>query len=95
MTWTAADLDRTGLAEELELASRNVDGTVRPSVTMWAARVGDELFVRSAHGPNNGWYRRAVAIRTGRIRSGGVDHDVTCDDAVAATIRLLPASAAG
>lgn len=48
---------------------------------MWVVRVGDDVYVRSAHGPANGWYRRAVASGTGRIRAGGVEHDVTFADA--------------
>lgn len=32
---------------------------------------------QQAHGPDNGWYRRAVASGTGRTRSGGVEADVT------------------
>ena len=52
------------------------DGTPRPFVTMWVVRVGDDLYVRSAHGPGNGWYRRAIASGTGRIRAGGHEADV-------------------
>ena len=56
--WSAGELDRIGRAEELQLASRRQDGTLRPYVTMWVVRAGDELYVRSAHGPNNPWYRQ-------------------------------------
>jgi hypothetical protein len=75
--WSASELDRIGQAEELQLASRRQDGTLRPYVTMWAVRAGDELYVRSAYGPNNPWYRRATASGTGRIRAGGAERDVT------------------
>lgn len=76
-SWTDDRLDRIGTAEELELASRRADGTLRPYVTMWVVRAGDDLYVRSAHGPDNGWYRRATASGTGRIRAGGIEADVT------------------
>jgi len=76
-TWTDDELRRVGDAEELQLASRRGDGTLGPYVTMWAVRVGDELYVRSAYGPDNPWYRRAKAAGTGRIRAGGVERDVT------------------
>jgi hypothetical protein len=46
-------------------------------------RAGDELYVRSAYGPTNPWYRRARASGSGRIRAGGVEHDVTFGDAAA------------
>jgi hypothetical protein len=76
-TWTADELDRIGAATELQLASTRPDGTLRPYVTMWAVRAGDDLYVRSAYGPDNPWYRRATASGTGRIRAGGVERDVT------------------
>ena len=37
----------------------------------------DDLYVRSAGGPDRPWYRHALASRTGRIRAGGVEADVT------------------
>jgi hypothetical protein len=75
--WTEEELSRIGDATELQLASTRPDGTLRPYVTMWVARVGDELYVRSAYGPDNPWYRRAKASGAGRIRAGGVERDVT------------------
>ena len=75
--WKPDDLRTIGDAEELRLASRRTDGSLRPYVTMWVVRAGDELYVRSAHGAGNPWYRRALAAGTGRIRAGGVERDVT------------------
>jgi hypothetical protein len=80
-TWTTDELTRIGDAEELQLASARPDGTLRRYVTMWGVRAGDELYVRSAYGPDNPWYRRATASGVGRIRAGGVERDVTFADA--------------
>ena len=80
-TWTDHELDRIGGAEELELASRRSDGGLRPYVTMWVVRVGNELYVRSAYGPDNPWYRRARTSGAGRVRGGGVERDVSFADA--------------
>jgi hypothetical protein len=77
MSWTPLELDRIGEATELQIASTRPDGTLRPYVTIWGVRAGDDLYVRSAHGPANGWFRRARASGTGRIRAGGVERDVT------------------
>jgi hypothetical protein len=77
MSWTADELRAVGEADELRLASRRRDGTLRPYVTMWVVRAGDELYVRSAYGPQNPWYRRATASGTGRVQAGGVERDVT------------------
>ena len=76
MAWTNEELTRVGKATELQVASYRTDGTLRPYVTIWAVRAGDEMYIRSAYGPDNGWYRRAVAAGTGRIRAGGVERDV-------------------
>jgi hypothetical protein len=51
--WTDEELDRVGQAQELQLASARKDGSLRPYVTMWVVRVGDDLYVRSAYVPDN------------------------------------------
>jgi hypothetical protein len=76
-TWTSDELSRIGQAEELQIASERPDGTMRPYVTIWVVRVGDDLYVRSAYGPDNPWYVRAKASGAGRIRAGGLERDVT------------------
>jgi hypothetical protein len=76
-TWTSDELSRIGAAEELQLASLRRDGTLRPYVTMWVVRTGDNLYVRSAFGPDNPWFRRAKASGTGLIRAGGLERNVT------------------
>lgn len=75
--WTSEELDRIGAADELEIASRRADGTLRSFVTIWVVRSGDAIYIRSAHGPENSWFRRAASGGTGRIRAGGVERDVT------------------
>ncbi|MFJ4521843.1 DUF2255 family protein [Streptomyces sp. NPDC088810] len=76
-TWTSDELDRIGSAEELEMAPLRRDGTPRGPVPIWVVRDGDELYVRSYRGTDGAWWRTARASRAGRIRSGGVDKDVT------------------
>jgi hypothetical protein len=79
--WNDDELHHIGDATGLELASTRADGSLRTYVTMWVVRAGDDLYVRSAHGPNNPWYRRAKASGAGRIRAGGVERDVTFAEA--------------
>lgn len=74
--WTDADLDRVGRADELQISSTRPDGSARPFVTIWGVRVGDELYVRSAYGVDNPWYRRALRSGTGRVLAGGVERAV-------------------
>jgi hypothetical protein len=77
MTWNPDELRAIGDAEELDISSTRADGTLRPFVTIWHVAVGGALYVRSAYGPENGWFRRAKASGSGRIRAGGVTKDVT------------------
>lgn len=74
--WTPDELTRIGRTDEVLITSRRADGTLRPFVTIWAARLGNDIYVRSAHGPANGWFRRAVSSRQGRIRAAGVEGDI-------------------
>ena len=60
--WDPAELAAFGDADEIDISSERPDGTLRPFVTIWAVRVGDDLYVRSAHGPDNPWYRRAARV---------------------------------
>jgi hypothetical protein len=80
MTWTGEELIRVAQADELQLASVRPDGTIRPFVTMWVVRAGEDLYVRSAYGPDNPWFRRAKASGAGRIRAGGVERNVNFAD---------------
>ena len=76
MVWSEQELRRIGDAEEVQLASRRSDGTLRPYVTIWVVSAGGQLYVRSAHGPHTPWSRRAQASGVGRIRAGGIERDV-------------------
>lgn len=80
-TWTDEELSRIGGADELRLASRRPDGTLRRDVTIWVVRVGTDLYVRSAYGATNPWFRRARASGTGRVRAGGLERDVAFEPA--------------
>ncbi|MFI7063149.1 DUF2255 family protein [Kribbella sp. NPDC050124] len=89
--WTPDELTRIGGATELKLASYRKDGTLRRYITMWTVAVGTSIYVRSAYGTDNPWFRRAVAAGRGRIRAGGVERDVeftrlTADDPTHADI---------
>ncbi|GAB2869769.1 DUF2255 family protein [Streptomyces mayteni] len=79
--WTADELGRIGSATELRITSRRGDGTSRPYTTIWGVRVGDDLYVGSAYGPDNGWFRRARTSGRGRVRAGGVERDVSFGEA--------------
>ena len=76
-TWTSDALSKIGAAEELEIAPRRGDGTLRNPVTIWVVRVGDSLYIRSYRGQSGAWFRAAQRSHAGRILAGGVEQDVT------------------
>ena len=80
-TWTEDELRRIGSATELQHAPERGDGSLHAYVTVWVVRVGNDIYVRSAGGPDRPWYRHARASSAGRIRAGGVKSTVTFRDA--------------
>ena len=77
-SWTPAQLDAIDTDDELTIASRRPDGTLRPPVTIWMVRVGDDVYVRAAHGAATGWNRRAHDAGAGHVRVGSaIDLDAT------------------
>jgi hypothetical protein len=80
-TWTSDELNTIGTAEELKIASLRRNGTLRDPVTIWVARHGDDLYVRSVKGRTGAWFRGTQVRHEGHIRAGGVDKDVTFVDA--------------
>jgi hypothetical protein len=79
--WASDQLDLIGRTEELQIASTRRDGTLRKPVTVWVARHGDDLYVRSVNGPSAQWFRGTQERHEGRIRAGGVQQGVTFVDA--------------
>ena len=75
--WTDEELNKIGSAEELQIAGRKADGTLRKPVIIWVVRVGDNLYVRSVNGRSSAWFRGILVRHEGRIWAGGVEKDVT------------------
>lgn len=80
--WAPHELNDIGAAEEVRIASRRRDGTLRAPVTVWAVRVGDSIYIRSAvRGRNAAWYRGVEQTRVGRILAARIQKDVAFVDA--------------
>jgi hypothetical protein len=84
LTWTSAERDRIGSADELDIAARRRDGSLRSPTTVWVVRCGDDLFVRSYRG-HDGAYRA-------KYRDYGAAYvdPMTAAAARSTTTRLVP-----
>jgi hypothetical protein len=80
-SWTNDELRRIADAEELEIAPVRRNGEPRRATPIWVVRAGEELYVRAAYGANTGWHGVARSSRRARIAAGGVERDVTVEDA--------------
>ena len=74
--WTNDELTRIASADELQIAPRRRDGTLRNPRTIWVVRHGDDLYVRSVNGRTSAWFRGAQVRHEAHIQVGGVDKDV-------------------
>ena len=78
--WTSDELNKIGNAEELLIASKRSDGTLRKKVTIWVICLGDELYVRSVKGRGSWWFKGIQTRHEGRIEAGGVVKDVRFEE---------------
>jgi len=78
--WTADELARMTRADELRIAGRRADGTLRKAVIIWMVTHNNELYVRSVNGTQGGWFRGTQITHTGHISAGGVEKDVLSTD---------------
>ena len=74
--WTNDELTRIASADELQIAPRRRDGTLRNPRTIWVVRVGDDLYIRAVNGRTSAWFRGAQVRHEAHILAGGVYKDV-------------------
>jgi hypothetical protein len=79
-SWTPEELTAIGDAVEVGIASLRRDGTLTRPRIVWAVRDGDEIYLRSVNGSDGAWYRSTRVRHEGRIRAGGIEHDIAFVD---------------
>lgn len=79
-TWSTEDLTRVGAAEELEIASTRADGTLRRWLPIWVVCFGDQVYVRTWHRRDTGWFGHVLESHRARIRVPGLEADVSVED---------------
>ncbi len=78
--WSTEDLEQIGRAEELQIATKRADGTLRRWVPIWVVCVGDQVYVRTWYRRDNGWFGHVLGSRRARIRVPGLEVDVVVED---------------
>lgn len=78
--WDDAALRTLTTTQEMRVAERRPDGTLRTPRIVWMVVVGDELYTRSVNGPQAAWFRGTRATGSGHLEAGGVDADVSFID---------------
>jgi hypothetical protein len=78
--WSPEELEQIGSSEELEIAPRRADGTLRGWVPIWVVSVRDQVYVRTWHRRDTGWFGQVVDSQQARIRVSGLEADVAVAD---------------
>jgi hypothetical protein len=75
-TWTSDELARLTRTDELRIAGRRTDSSLRKPVIIWMVTHNDDLYVRSVNGPDAAWFRGTQVAGLGHVSAGGVEKDV-------------------
>ncbi|MGU3643359.1 DUF2255 family protein [Microbacterium sp. C23T] len=87
--WSSEELRVLSGAIEIEVSASRGDGGFGRWTTIWVVVAGAEVFVRTWHRRETGWYGGAVRSGAARVRVGDTTVDVTVEgigDTDAATV---------
>ncbi|MCD2195131.1 DUF2255 family protein [Actinomycetospora endophytica] len=84
MSWAPEQLERIDSSDELRIAARRDDGSLSRALPIWVVRVGDDVYVRTWHRRETGWFGRVVRTGRARVSVPGVEADVAVEDVGAA-----------
>jgi hypothetical protein len=79
--WTDAELAAIAGANELTVAPLRHDGTLPSPRIVWVVRRGGDVYIRSVNGDGGAWFRGVQTRHAGHISAGGVEVDVSFEDA--------------
>ena len=71
--WSTEQLNAIDGADELEIAGRRW-------TPIWVVRVGDQVFVRTWHRRDTGWFGHVLQEGRAKVRVPGVAAEVTVED---------------
>ncbi|GLI27035.1 hypothetical protein ARHIZOSPH14_12770 [Agromyces rhizosphaerae] len=76
-TWTPDELDSLDRTQEIRVAGRKQDGSLRTLTIVWHVVVDGALYVRSYKGADGQWYKGVLRNLAGAVSWGGQTRDVT------------------
>jgi hypothetical protein len=79
-SWSSDEVERIGSSEELGIAVKRDDGTLRRWVPIWVVAVGGQVYVRTWNRRDTGWFGQAVDSRQARIGVPGLEADIAIED---------------
>jgi hypothetical protein len=86
--WSPEELARIGSADELQIAVKRADGTLRRWTPIWVVRVAEQVYVRTWYKRGSGWFGHVLHSRRARIRVPDLEVDVAVEDVGEATAQL-------
>ncbi|MCW2752374.1 MAG: hypothetical protein JWR83_3484 [Aeromicrobium sp.] len=78
--WSADELSLLDDAGELRIAIRRGDDTLRAWMPIWVVCAEGQVYVRSWHRRDTGWFGHALRIRRAAVRVPGLAADVIIED---------------
>jgi hypothetical protein len=76
-TWTAEELHALDRINEIRVAGRRQDGSLRTLTIVWHVVVDGSLYVRSVRGDDGSWYKGVIRHHEGAISWGDETREVT------------------
>ncbi|WOC13307.1 DUF2255 family protein [Gordonia sp. MP11Mi] len=78
--WTSEELDSLDSSQEIRVAGRRKDGTLRSFRIIWHVVVDGGLYARSVNGPDAAWYVGVRRQMAGAVQWNGHQCDVVYVD---------------
>ena len=79
-SWSPEQLQAIDGSDELQIATRRADGTLRQWVPIWVVCADGQVYVRTWHRRTTGWFGRVLDAPHARVRVPGLEADVTVED---------------
>jgi hypothetical protein len=79
--WIAADALAMSRPQEVQVATRARDGSLRRPRTIWIVSDGTAVYIRSTNGRGADWFKAAIGGGSGQITAQGRTWDVVFQEA--------------